>query len=169
MSQQLTIFNGPATPTAAVPSVASGTAIKTMLQLQANRKFIVMEWGWSGDASAAAVPGAVELVDTGAIPATSLTAYADADINKAGDPDAEDPNGILGLIYGTGASGFTAGAEGSVTAVRRFDQQLIAPTNQYVKQWPLGREPKVNHDTFLRIRNTFPVSVNVVCYVIIEL
>ncbi len=168
MGQILTIFNGPATPAAAVPSVATGVVIKTMLQVQADRKFKIIEWGWSADASAAAVPGAVELVDTGAIAAT-VTAYAAADINKTGDPDAEPVDTILGLILGSTASGFTSTGEGTVTVVRRFDQQLLPPTGPYVKQWPLGREPVVNHDTNLRIRNTFAVGVNAVCYVVVEI
>ncbi len=168
MAQILTIFNGPATPTAAVPSVATSNVLKTMLQVQADRKFKIIEWGWSADASAAAVPGAVELIDTAAIAAT-VTAHAAADINKLSDPDAEPVDTILGLVLGTGATGFTATVEGTVTAVRRFDQQLLPPTGPYVKQWPLGREPVVDHDTNLRIRNTFAVTVNAICYVVIEI
>ncbi len=168
MPQRLTIYNGAATPAAAVPKITSGTAIKTMLQVQASRKFIVVEWGWSGDASAAAVPGAVELVDTGIVAAT-VTAHIASGIHKTGDPDAEAVDTELRVTLGTEATGFTATVEDTVTVVRRFDQQLLPPTGPYVKQWPLGREPVVDHDTNLRIRNTFAVAVNVVCYVIIEI
>ena len=166
--QRLTIFNGAQTPAAAIPGVDSTAAIRTMLQVQASRKFEVVEWGWSGDLFALAAPGAVELIDTGAIAAT-VTAHAASGINKTGDPDAEAVDTELRVTLGVSATGFTATAEGTVTAVRRFDQQYIMGLNQYVKQWPLGERPKMDHDTNLRIRNTFAAAVNVVCYVIINI
>jgi hypothetical protein len=46
--------------------------------------------------------------------------------------------------------------------------QLIAPTNQYVKQWPLGREPYCQASKFYRIRVTFGAAVNAYCYMIVE-
>ncbi|KKM81969.1 hypothetical protein LCGC14_1324220, partial [marine sediment metagenome] len=60
-------------------------------------------------------------------------------------------------------------AEGTVTATRLFDPQLVAPTGQYVKQWPLGREPVVNVGAALRIRVLAPVDVNCECYVEVEI
>jgi hypothetical protein len=53
-----------------------------------------------------------------------------------------------------------------------FDTQLIAPTNQYVKQFPLGREPELNGKAtveFLRVRMTFGASVNATIYIVCEL
>jgi len=47
--------------------------------------------------------------------------------------------------------------------------QLVAPTNQYVKQFPLGREPMFKASEFLRIRVTAGAAVNAYCYVIIEI
>lgn len=49
-----------------------------------------------------------------------------------------------------------------------FDVQLIAPTSQYVKQFPLGREPEVPVSKFLRVRVTAPAAVNAYAYVIWE-
>ena len=46
--------------------------------------------------------------------------------------------------------------------------QMIAPTNQYAMQWPLGREFECVPQNFLRVRVTFPVTVNMWCYVIFE-
>ena len=43
---------------------------------------------------------------------------------------------------------------------RMFDAQLIAPTNQYVKQFPLGREPILDIGESGRIRVTAPADVN---------
>jgi hypothetical protein len=49
-----------------------------------------------------------------------------------------------------------------------FDVQHIAPTAQYVKQWPLGREPSFAATEYLRIRVTAAAAVNAYCYVIVE-
>jgi len=50
-----------------------------------------------------------------------------------------------------------------------LDPQLISPMGQYVKQFPLGREPAINVSTSLRIRVTAPAAVNCYCYVVIEI
>src|SRR3990170_4040122 len=54
------------------------------------------------------------------------------------------------------------------TVTRPLDVQFIAPTNQYVKQWPLGREPIISQLNYLRIRVTAAAAVNAYCYVIVE-
>jgi hypothetical protein len=46
--------------------------------------------------------------------------------------------------------------------------QLIAPTGQYVKQFPLGREFEVPAGNALRVRVTFGTTVNAIAYVIFE-
>ena len=152
-----------------LPKVATGTALKTMLQVKVGtvHKFKVVEWGISFDAAAAAVPVQCELLETGTVFAT-VTAHVTAGIHRVGDPDAADPVGTQ-IIVGVAATGYTASAEGTVTATRMFDLHLVAPTGQYVKQWPLGREPVVNVGAALRIRVLAPVDVNCECYVEIEL
>lgn len=157
--------NGPMPTTAAQVAVTTGTAIKTMLQLAtpATEDIKIVEWGISFDGSAAATPIKVELVDTAAINAT-VTAFAAADIIKWNQPN--DPATLLTL--GTAASGYTASAEGTIVATRELDVQYIAPTNQYVKQFPLGREPVVAVSRFLRIRVTAAAAVNCYCYIIWE-
>jgi hypothetical protein len=50
-----------------------------------------------------------------------------------------------------------------------MDVQFIAPTNQYLKQFPLGREPMFKASEFLRIRVTAGAAVNAFCYLIIEI
>jgi hypothetical protein len=44
--------------------------------------------------------------------------------------------------------------------------QLIAPTGQYLKQFPLGFQPYVPVSSFLRIRVTAGTAVNAYCYII---
>jgi hypothetical protein len=161
------IFNGPFPTTAAQAPVTTGTVIKTLLQVKGvtGVLFRIVEWGISFDGSAAATPIKCELVETGTVFGT-VTASAAADIVKFGDPNA--PTSTVYFSVGTAATGYTATAEGTITATRVFDAQLIAPTNQYVKQYPLGREPVVNADSALRIRVTAGAAVNAYCYVTLE-
>ena len=156
-------FNGSMQTTAAPAKVATGTAIKTMMQLApaANSSILIIEWGISFDGSAAATPGMVELIETDV--AATVTAFVAADLSKYGD--ANDDASLLTL--GTSASGYTATVEGSTTAVRTGDSQLIAPTNQYVKQFPLGQEFKVRAGKFARVRVTFGAGVNAHTYIIV--
>lgn len=171
MALQYLIANGPMQTTAAFAVVTTGTAVKTLLQVKtgATTVFRVIEWGISFDGSAAATPGKCELIETDV--AATVTASVTADITKynadallAGDP-------VTSLIaVGTAGTGYTATVEGSIAAVRNLDgPQLIAPTTQFVKQFPLGREPIVNLAKFLRIRVTFAAAINAYCYVIIEI
>lgn len=164
------IANGPSPTTAAQVVVTTGTAIKTLLQIKASATtmFKIKEWGVSFDGSAAATPIKVELLETGTVAAT-VTAHVAAGI-VAQDAQAlagGDPTTNL-LPVGTSSTGYTASAEGSITATRMFDVQLVAPTNQYVKQFPLGLEPTVNINSFARIRVTAGTAVNAYAYMIVE-
>lgn len=169
MAQLYLIANGPMPTTAAQAAVTTGTSIKTMLQVKlgTQNKGKVVEWGISFDGSVAATPIKCELLETGAVFGT-VTASAAADITKFGDPNDIDPT-TSNIILTTTGTGYTCTSEGSITAVRMFDVQFIAPTNQYVKQFPLGREPVINISAALRIRVTAPAAVNAYCYLIIEL
>lgn len=162
------IQNGAMPTTAALPSVATGTSIKTLLQvkLAAGVTGKVVEWGISFDGTTAATPIKCELVETGTVFAT-VTASVANDITRF-NPLEQDPTTAL-ITVGINATGYTASAEGTITATREMDVQLIAPYNQYVKQFPLGREPVVNAASALRIRVTAGATVNAYCYVILDL
>lgn len=161
------IANGPSPTTAAQAPVTTGTAVKTLLQVKPFNLAKIVEWGISFDGSAAATPIRCELLETGTVFAT-VTASADVDITKLDDLSAAAAS-VAGLTLGTTATGYTASAEGTITAVRLFDVQFIAPTNQYVKQFPLGREPVINLASAGRIRVTAAAAVNAYCYCILEL
>lgn len=165
------IANGPMPTTAAFVKVTTGTAIKTMLQVKpgATVNAKIVEWGISFDGSAAATPIVVELIEADV--AATVTASASADITKY-DADAlngGDPTTAL-IAVGTTSTGYTSTSEGSITAIRNLDApQLIAPTNQYIKQFPLGERPVIQASKFARIRVTAPVAVNAYCYMILEI
>jgi hypothetical protein len=133
-----------AAPTTASQAVtATGTAIKTLIQVAtpSTAQIKVIEWGISFDGSAAATPGIIELLQTD-VAATSGTSYTPTAFS-----DNSSPASLC--VGGTGATCFAPSAEGTITATRVFDGQLVAPTNQYVKQYPLGREPTVPVSKFL--------------------
>lgn len=168
---QFLIANGPMQTTAAFAVVATGTAIKTMLQFKPSATAIakIIEWGISFDGSAAATPGKVELIETDV--AATVTAHVAADITKCDGAALMCGDPTTNLIQvGTAATGYTATVEGSTTAVRNLDApQLIAPTTQFIKQFPLGSEPIVQISKFARIRVTFGTSVNAYCWLKIEM
>lgn len=156
------VYNGASPGAAAGAKVTTGTSVKTMLQLlHPSLPLSVIEWGISFDGSAAATPIECELIHTTTVAAT-VTAYVANDVTLFSDPSASVP----GLTLSTSGSGFTSTAEGSVVApVRIGDYQLVAPTNQYVKQFPLGQEFNVPAAGVLRIRVTAAAAVNCICYV----
>lgn len=170
------VYNSAMATTAAPVSQPTGTAIRTMMQLKPATGVILrpIAWGICGDSSIAGVPGKVELIETD-VAATGLsTAFAVADIQPYGDANAPaNTSGTSGvpLNLGTSASGFATAAvtEGSTAASRMADIQMVAPTNQYSQQWPLSREFECIPQRFLRVRVTFAVTVNLICWVIFEI
>lgn len=170
MSNTYTVYNGAMPTTSSAAKVTTGTSVTTMLQIVPAVPLKVVEWGCSFDGSAAATPGICELIETGTVAAT-VTAYAAADVMQFFDPNAPaNTSGTSGtpLNLGTTASGYTSTSEGSITSTRLGDVQLVAPTNQYVKQFPLGREFGVAQSTVLRVRVNFGTAVNCLCYVTFE-
>lgn len=161
-----TVANSTRATTAAPVKQPTGTAIRTMLQLAtvSTGGIYIVEWGISFDGSAAATPIQVELFGcTGA--ATMSTALAATDVMTLTDSSG---GSVANLQYSTALSAYATAAvtEGTVANYRMFDLQDVAPTNQYVKQWPLGREPQALLSTFVRVRVTAGASVNCHTYIV---
>lgn len=163
--------NGPMQTTAAFAAVTTGTAIKTMMQVKPSATIVarILEWGISFDGSAAATPGKIELIETDV--AATVTAYVANDITKLDDDALMGGDPTTNLIQvGTTSSGYTATAEGTITAVRNLAApQFIAPTSQFIQQFPLGQEPVIQINKFGRIRVTFGAAVNAYCYMKIQI
>jgi hypothetical protein len=151
--------------------VTTSATLFTLLQVKATSgmPMRVVEWGISFNGSALAAGFACDLIDSGTINAT-VTAFAAADVTVY-NPDIPAQSGTTSgvpFILSTSASGFTSSAEGTITAVRSFDEQLIEPIGTYYKQFPLGREPLVTPGDFLRIRCHGDGTTKAVCYVVVE-
>jgi hypothetical protein len=147
-------------------AVTTGTSIKTLLQIKPFNIVRIVEWGISFDGASAAAGIQCELLDTGTVFAT-VTASADADISKLDGAEGAVAS-IAGLTLGTSATGYTASAEGSITTTKIFDSQFVQPTGQYIKQFPLGREPKCIIGNAVRIRVKAAAAVNALAYMVFE-
>ncbi|SFY52041.1 hypothetical protein [Streptomyces sp. F-1] len=158
------IFNGPMATTAAQQKVTTGTAIKTMLQiaLPSTRQIQLISWGFTLDAVPASA-GQVELIQTDV--AATVTAHVASGLQPL------DPNAPASLMtLSTTGTGYTATAEGTVTATRTFDTNLVPPAAgatdiNYVYQWMPDERPIVAAGRFLRVRATFGAAVNMSCFV----
>jgi hypothetical protein len=154
-------YNG-AMPTGnnVLPVIGTTTNMITLLQILPPSTFDirVVEWGISMDGSPAAV--ACSLMTTGTVAAT-VTAHVAAGVQPFNDPNAPASK----VTLSTSATGYTSSAEGTITATRFGDYQLLS-TNTYVKQFPLGREFRVKAADVLRVRVKAAVAINAVCYVV---
>lgn len=158
-----TTWNGPMPTTAAQQNVTTGTSIKTMLQLStpSTRQLQVIAWGFS----LSGVPnGTVELLQTDV--AATVTAHVAAGVQPL-DPNA--PASLLTL--GTANTGYTSSAEGSITATRVFDSQLMTNTAgenelNYDYEFMPDARPIVAVSKFLRVRVTMASAVNMQCYIV---
>lgn len=163
------IWNGPAPTTASQVAVTTGTAIKTLLQVKpsATLGLTLVEWGISFDGAAAAAGIEVEVIETDV--AATVTAHVAAGIVKV---DAKalmggDPTTNI-IQVGTTSTGYTASAEGTITASRVLDSQFIQPTNQNILQFPLDYEVFLQVALFTRIRVKAAAAVNALCYLLVK-
>ncbi len=161
------VWNGPMPTTAPIAKVATGTTIKTMLQLAtpSTRQMKPISWGYSLDAApAGSGTGTVELIQTDV--AATVTAHVASGLQPL-DPNA--PASLLTL--GTTASGYSASGEGSITATRSLDSVLVAGASNgtgdldYEYQFMPEEWAFVAVGKFLRIRATFTATVNMLCWV----
>lgn len=153
-------YNGPMVTTAAFTPVTTGTAIKTLLQIQAgaNDPLNVWKWGVSFDGTGT-TPIKVELVHTGTIAAT-VTAHVAAGIQPLGA--IQSASGVT--VGSTTGSGYSASAEGTITTTRYGDVQQILPGNWFQNEFSLGREFHVPAGGIVRIRVTATAAVNATCF-----
>lgn len=123
----------------------------------------VIAWGYSLDVVSASNPR-IELVDTGTVFASGLTAHVAAGIHKW-----NNPSGTASTVQlGTALTGYSAGSstEGTTTVSRLLDYQY--ESGVYFKiQFPLGREPEIPAGNALRIRvtPTSAAAVNIACWI----
>lgn len=164
MATQFIAINGPMVTTAAYVPVTTGTAIKTLLQIQAPAAVPITVWKWGLDFDGvAASPGIkCELIDTFSIGAT-VTAHVAAGIQPFGPAQVASQ-----CQLGTTGSGYTATAEGTITQTRYGSVNTVPAGNGDRNEWSLGREFYVPAGHIVRIRVTAAVAVNALAYLLWE-
>lgn len=162
------VFNAPMQTTSAIAKVATGTTIKTMLQVATplTRMIQLISWGYSLDTAQSAV-GTIELIQTDV--AATVTAHVASGVQPL------DPNAPASLMtLGTAATGYTASAEGATTTVRTFDAKGINGGNsaatlaEYSYQWMPDERPIVAVSKFLRVRVTMGTTTGMLCWVVFD-
>lgn len=158
-------WNGPMPTTAAQASVATGTSIKTMLQLAtpSTRQIQIIAWGFTIDDTAGG-DGVIELLDTDT--AATVTAHVAAGVQPLvpGQPASL-------LTLGTSATGYTASGEGTPAASRVHDSVAVNNTSgeqpyTYAYQFMPDERPIIAVSRFLRVRATTPTTgVDMRCWV----
>jgi len=158
------VFNFAMPTTAAPAAVATGTTIKTMLQLtSATKNLQVVSWGYTLSGLPGAV-GTIELLQTDV--AATVTAHVAAGIINL-DPGGTTSSMTVGSTTGTG---YTASAEGAITTTRTFDVDQIPTASGLVQldydyQFVFDERPVCAAGKFLRVRATTPTSgVNMICW-----
>lgn len=158
-------WNAAMATTAAQASVTTGTAIKTMLQIAtpSTRQIQLISWGFESDDPPGA-DGIVELLESDV--AATVTAHVAAGVQPL-VPGV--PASLMTL--GTAATGYTASAEGTITASRMFDAKALSSASGesglgYTYQWMPDERPIMAVSKFLRIRATTPTTaVDLRCWV----
>jgi hypothetical protein len=154
-------YNGPMVTTAAYVPVTTGTAIKTMMQLKAPAAAPMLVWKWGIDFDGTGTsPIKCELIDTGTVAAT-VTAYVASGLQMLGQAQVASQC----QIGSTTNSGYTATAEGTITATRYGSLNSVLPGNGDRNEWSLGREFYIPPGNVVRIRVTATAAVNCACYI----
>src|SRR5215218_8786969 len=145
------VYNAAVPTTAAMVKVATGTAIKTLLQGTAasTRQFRIIEWGITFDGTPAAIQ--CELIQTTTV--------------AGGTPTAVTPTQFDANDAALSTWGFSPATEGTIVATTRVYDTQILSTNNYQKVWELGQEPTVAASQVIRIRVLAAAAVNALAWV----
>lgn len=145
-------------------SYTTGAKCALQLHIPDSGQIELVEWGVSFDGSAAATPALLEVASTDTSAGT-LTAHSTTTVKNL-----LDPNGAASrLTMAATSTGYGAIAITTNTTLRMADRQYIAPTNQYVKQWPLGLYPKFGNgstENYLQFRINTSATVNAIIYAV---
>lgn len=152
----------PHTAAGALTTVATGTALKTLLQVgvPANRSIQVLGWGVSFKGTAPGdAPGEAYLL-SGDVAASGGT-------GQTPDPTDEFVEEASACVGGAALTGHSFTTEGTITASRVLDGDEVHPQTGYSVWLPSSPIMRVGAATarFLRIRVSFTVSVNTVPWI----
>lgn len=159
MRQRYICWNGAVPTTGAQVSVTLTNALKTQLQITApaTGQLECIEWGFSMNGKALDAGVQLELLTTGTVAGTGMTAVTPT---IYGDPNA---------VASNATAGFTPTAEGTITAVRMFDSMYCQDLDRDRHQLPREERPIVAASQVVRIRSNTPALAafpGLLCYLI---
>lgn len=150
------VYSAAVPTTAAMVRIATGTAVKTHLQLTApatDHDLTIVGWGVAFET----IPSAfvlAELIHTTTVAGTG--------------PTAVTPSNLRGSTASGATAGFAPSAEGTVAATTRVFDAPILNSNFYKWEWSQGREPILEAGQVLRVRLTTSITVNALCWIDFE-
>jgi len=149
------VYSAAVPTTAAMVRQATGTALKTHLQLTApsNNDLTIISWGVTLETTPTAYVMA-ELINTTTVAGTGATAVV--------------PSNLRGSTASAATAGFAPSAEGTVVATTRTFDATPMVGSYYEYEWSLGREPILETSQVLRVRLTTSVTVNALCWIVFE-
>jgi hypothetical protein len=151
MASLYKVYSAAIPTTAAMVPIATGTALKTLLQLTApsNNDIQIVSWG----------------IDFTTVP----TAFVNCELINTttvagGTPTAVVPQALADAGAASSVAGFAPATEGTVVATTRvFDEKQML-SNSYAWEWSLGREPELQASQVLRVRVITSVTINAIAW-----
>jgi hypothetical protein len=150
------VYSAAVPTTAAMVRIATGTAIKTHLQLTAGAgpEPVIVAWGVDFETVPTAFVHA-ELIQTTTVAGTGATSVTPTPMRA-------------GTVASVTTAAFGPTAEGTVAATTKvFDDHLLM-SSSYAWEFSLGREPVLSASQVLRIRMTTSVTINALCWIMFE-
>jgi hypothetical protein len=152
----------PHTAAGALTRVATGTALKTLVQVGIPANTPINVWGWGVSfrgVAAADPPGEVYLLESDvAATVTTLTP----------DPWQIPGDVASACVGGAALTGYNASVEGTITASRVLDAQQIHPQAGYSVWFPADARARTGTTAarYLRLRANFTVNIDAVPWVV---
>lgn len=153
-------------PTAGLPTaVQTGTAAAAVVMLQlavpSTRAFTLVEYGISFTGAPSAIQMQLRATSATTATAGSMTAGVILPFTPGAPTSLSTSSTSASCFYSSG----TAAALPTATVSKIYDTQVLS-TNQYVKQWPLNREPGLAASDFLQLCLVAATAVTASCYFI---
>ncbi len=146
----------------AAVEVATGTAIKTLLQVAtpSTTNIRIVAWGVSFDGVVSTNPAGIVTLGDFDVAAT-VTGVSPEEWGNV------DSQASL-CVSGASATGYNGSAEGSIAGSTLLDVQEVHPQTGYSLWFPERAQPLVKASRFLRIRALFSVDINSVPWILWE-
>jgi hypothetical protein len=154
----------PHTAAGALTRVTTGTALKTLLQVNvpANAAINILGWGVSFRGVAAADPPGECYLMHGDVAASAGTSFTPESWRSQIETVAS------ACIGGAALTGHSFGTEGTITASVVLDPQQVHPQSGYGVWFPTDCRPRVGSTSarFVRIRSNFTVAQDAVPWIV---